>query len=251
MIDKHPIVQYLPAAMEFTVITLLATRSLLGLTGYKVRKFTGSWPLDERHIYGSYSAKRAVEEIEQLQERINKHTTFELFNHAPAFVWPLCAILYFFFKTAASNTVIVAYLAMVIIATFLIATTVVFLKNLTSGFLGHQVVLRNRQEEIFLAALSSEDSDELNYVVQQTRLASILAEAPLTLIHLFSSPQALQHRLNTASKAVLVDALMKRGARGTQQEIAEIIFSAKVKHADLSASDEHEQREARRSTHAA
>lgn len=76
MVQNHPFVQYLPETLEFTTITLIATFALLNVVPTKVNKFTGSWPLDERHITPSYSAKRKVKEINMLLEMTEKHSNF-------------------------------------------------------------------------------------------------------------------------------------------------------------------------------
>jgi len=100
MVKEHPFIKLLPATLEFTVVTLVATAALLNAVESDIRKFTGSWPLDERFIVPSYSAKRKVQTIALVMNEINKTTNFLAFR-IPVSLVPVFAIVYFFFKSAA------------------------------------------------------------------------------------------------------------------------------------------------------
>jgi len=110
---------------------------------------------------------------------------------------------------------------------FLSFVVVIFLKKFANNFFcGANVRRRLKIEQVFEEAMRSSDRDELNYIVVNVNLAAVLSEAPTSTIRIFSSPLALS-LMSTASKAVVIDALQKRGARGVQQSIAEILFSTK------------------------
>ena len=227
MAEKHPFLKLLPTTLEFTVVTLVATGALLNVVESKVRKFTGSWPLAERFIVPSYRAKRKVQEIRRIMHKIEKTTNFLAFQVQP-WMFPVFAILYFFFKSAAESSLIVAYMVMGILVIFLFLVTFFFLKNFANNVVGGVNVSRRRRiEEIFVeATLAVETRDELNYIVVNVNLAEVLSEAPTSTIKFFSSPGTLSI-MSTVTKAIVLDALQKRGASGVQKEIADIFFSCR------------------------
>ncbi|GMI16796.1 hypothetical protein TrLO_g2143 [Triparma laevis f. longispina] len=225
MVKNHPFIKYLPACLEFTTITLIATFALLNVVPSKIRKFTGSWPLDERHIEASYSMKRKVRELGMLLELTEKHSNFMVFK-IPAPLVPVFAIIYFFFKSAAETSVAVAYIAMILLSTFVLSVFFFFVKNVINQACGVQLMRRRAMEVIFREAIESDDRDELNYIIKNIKLPAIFVEAPSSTVRLFSSPAALT-AMSTVSKAIVIDALQKRGASGVQTHISEIIFSTK------------------------
>ena len=179
----------------------------------KTRKFTGSWPLAERYIVPSYRAKRKVQEVKTLMREIEKTTNFLAYQVQPS-MFPVFAILYFFFKSAAESSLIVAYMVMGILVVFIFLVTFFFLKNFANNVVGGINVSRRRRiEEIFMeATVAGETHDELNYVVINVNLAEVLSEAPKSTIKFFSSPATLSI-MSTVTKAIVLDALQKRGAR--------------------------------------
>ncbi|GMI00305.1 hypothetical protein TrVE_jg1835 [Triparma verrucosa] len=225
MVKNHPFIKYLPACLEFTTITLIATFALLNVVPSKIRKFTGSWPLDERHITPSYSAKRKVRELGMLLELTEKHSNFMVFK-IPAPLVPVFAIIYFFFKSAAETSVAIAYIAMILLSFFVLSVLYFFVKNVGNQACGVQLRRRRAMEVIFRDAIESDDRDELNYIIKNIKLPAILVESPSSTVRLFSSPAALK-AMSTVSKAIVIDALQKRGASGVQTHISEIIFSTK------------------------
>eukprot|EP00520_Triparma_pacifica_P001315 CAMPEP_0118649144 /NCGR_PEP_ID=MMETSP0785-20121206/9545_1 /TAXON_ID=91992 /ORGANISM="Bolidomonas pacifica, Strain CCMP 1866" /LENGTH=522 /DNA_ID=CAMNT_0006541409 /DNA_START=190 /DNA_END=1755 /DNA_ORIENTATION=- len=225
MAKEHPFIKLLPTTLEWTVVTLLTTGALLNAVESKVRKFSGSWPLAERYIVPSYRAKRKVEEIKKLMHEIEKTSNFLAFR-IPTHLYPVFAILYFFFKSAAESSLAVAYMVMGILVSFVFLVVFIFLKNFANNvFGGANLTRRQKILEIFQKA-SGEVYDDLNYIVVHVNLAAVLNEAPATTVTFFACPQTLSV-MSTVTKAIVLDALQKRGTSGVQREIAEIIFSCR------------------------
>lgn len=57
MAKYHPFIRVLPTTLEFTVVLVVTTTAMLGMVPANIHRFSGSWPLNERFVPGSYSAK--------------------------------------------------------------------------------------------------------------------------------------------------------------------------------------------------
>jgi hypothetical protein len=136
------------------------------------------------------------------------------------------AIFYFFFKTAAKTSLVVAYLVMIMLCFFIMLIIGLFVTNAMHNWCGFNTNRRQQIEDIFLAATQSEDRDELNYIIKSVNLAFMLSEATVSTIDILSSPAALAV-LSTVSKAIIIDALQKRGASTVQHNIVEIFLSCR------------------------
>ena len=70
MSEYHPFVKVLPNTLEFTVVLVVTTTAMLGMVPTAIPRFSGSWPLNERYIAGSYSAKIKVVELETILDQV-------------------------------------------------------------------------------------------------------------------------------------------------------------------------------------
>jgi hypothetical protein len=226
MAEDYPLLKFLPPALEFTVVTFFTTISLLGVGAKKTRMFTGSWPLDERYIHGTYSAKRKVRELEHLMEIIDSRNNTKFIQSFPKPLYPVLAISYFFCKTASQTNMYIALIVGIFLVFVVLLTFLVFCKNIFGDCFGYKVKLLKQIENLMLEAANSDDKDELNYIIKNLNLAMMMSEASTTTIHLLTQPSILDH-MTTVSKAILVDSLMKRGAYAVQKNLGDIIFSAR------------------------